>query len=128
MTEVRWYADDVMGIVDNANDEMLLALAYQVEAEAKVRAAVDTGFMRNTTYVNGAGTNTFAAKTQTNDNRDYHTVSSAQAAPEREVVVGVAADYAVYSEMEQPFLYPALVVVMNNAGGIIETVGKKHFD
>lgn len=120
---VKWYEQDVLLRVENASAEFLLALGFQVEAEAKVRAPVDTGFLRNSSYVNGAGQNTFVPR----HDGDRETVGSAQSA-EDGVAVGFGADYAVYVEANQPFLYPALQSVAQQAEGIIEAVGRKHFD
>jgi hypothetical protein len=130
---VKWYEQDVLLRVENASAEFLLALGFQVEAEAKVRAPVDTGFLRNSSYVNGAGQNTFVPRHETLTSKktgqtaEHETVGSAQSA-EDGVAVGFGADYAVYVEAEQPFLYPALQSVAQQANGIIEAVGRKHFD
>lgn len=124
MSNINWYEQDVIAKVADASAEFLLAMGFQVEAEAKVNAPVDTGFLRNSSYVNGAGQNTFTPR----QDGDRETVSSIPTPADGEVVVGFAADYAVYVEAEQPFLYPALQRVASQANGIIEAVGKKHFD
>lgn len=124
---VNWYEEDVILAAEGAMGEALLALAFQVEAEAKVKAAVDTGFMRNSSYVVGGNENTFHARSEEKDGREYNTVNSPEPAAPGGAVVGFAADYSIYVETQQPFLYPALRSVANQADATIEAVGKRTF-
>lgn len=124
MSNINWYEQDVIAKVADASAEFLLAMAFQVEAEAKPNVPVDTGFLRNSSYVKGAGTDTFTPR----QDGDRETVSSILTPADGEVVVGFAADYAVYQEIKNNFLHSALQRVAAQAGGIIESVGKKHFD
>lgn len=133
--QVNWYEDDVLLVTDNANQEWLLALAFQVEAQYKVRAEVDTGFMRNATYVEGAGQSTFTARSAELESNKTGTTSThktitAPRQPETdgEVVIGVGADYAIYSELRSNALYQALEAVATEAPAVIQSVGRKHFD
>jgi hypothetical protein len=122
---INWHAQDVLLAADKAQREMLLRLAFQVEGEYKVRAAVDTGFMRNSTYVNGAGESSFIAQ-----ERDGHNTapSPEQPSTDSEVIMGVAADYAIWSEILTNALYEALQAVAAQAPATITAVGRKHFD
>lgn len=123
MSEVNWYENDLRIAIDNASDEFLKALALQITGEAKVDAPVDTGFLRNSDYVIAPGMNTFTPQ----DGPDGRsTVHSAPSVGDKEAVAGFAADYAIYVEMDHPFLYPALLRVQRQAGGIIEQAGRKH--
>lgn len=126
-SRVNWYEQDVLAVVDGATQEGLLAIAFQIEAIAKTKAAVDTGFMRNSSYVTGGDTNTFQASSQEINGRQYETVSSPEPAPPGGATVGFGADYTIYEESRQPFVYPAAVQAMQDAGGILETVGRQHF-
>lgn len=124
MSEINWYEQDVMLAVEGATQDFLLAMAHQVIAEAKPNVPVDTGFLRNSDYVIGAGTNTFTPK----HSGDKQTVSSPPTPQDDEVVAGFAADYAVYQEIQRSFLANALESVAQQAQGIIQTAGKKHFN
>lgn len=126
-SRVNWYAEDVLAVVDGASAEMMEALAFQVEAVAKTKAAVDTGFMRNSGYVVTQGVNTFQARSEEIDGQQHDTVNNPEPAPPNGATVGFAADYSIFVETRQPFLYPALQQVMQTAGGTIESVGKRHF-
>lgn len=72
-------------------DDVALALAFEVEARAKIHAAVDTGFMKNNIDTEGP---------------DIHGRGQA--------VVNSAADYSIYVELgtrnaaAQPFMAPAV--------------------
>lgn len=126
-SQVNWYEQDVLLAAGNAMQEALLAIAFQIEAEAKVKAPVDTGFMRNSAYVVGGDTNTFQAQTQDASGRQYETATHPEPAPPNGVTVGFAADYTIFVEAQQPFLYPAAQRVARQAGGTIEAVGRRHF-
>jgi hypothetical protein len=132
---INWHAQDVLLAADKAQREWLLRLAFQVEGEFKVRAAVDTGFMYNATYVNGAGESNFIAqeKTLRSEKTGQMGVHRTAPSPEQpqddsEVIMGVAADYAIYSEIRTNALYEALQAVAAQAPATITAVGRKHFD
>lgn len=120
---VNWFQDDVILAVDGASAQSLLAFAFQIEAIAKTKAAVDTGFMRNSGYVVGVDTNTFQARSE--DGRE--TVSAPEPAPPGGATVGFAANYTIYEEERNPFVYPAVLAVQQEAGGIIQNVGRETF-
>lgn len=120
---VNWYEEDVILAVDGASAQALLAIAFQIEAIAKTKAAVDTGFMRNSGYVVGVDTNTFMDR----DSDGHETVDHPEPAPPGGATVGFAANYSIYVEQRQPFLYPAALAVQQEAGGIIEAVGRETF-
>jgi|GEM_PF-5403482 len=124
MTEIRWHERDVLIVFENASKDFLLAVAHQVEAEAKPGMRVDTGFNRNSSYVVGAGENTFQSR---NEGTRSTVPTATQPRTDDEIVVGFAADYAIYQELANPTLYPALVRVAQQASGIVDTVGRKHF-
>lgn len=125
--KVNWYAEDVLLLVDEATDEIVTELAFQVEGEAKVGATYDTGFMRNAIY----------AVTPL-ANRRGQAMSEARAAADRdlapepsigpgEAAVHGAAEYTIYQEMAVGFMYGALEKAKALADGIITKVGKGKF-
>jgi hypothetical protein len=122
--DVNWYAEDVKLAVQGVAMESLLAIAHQLIAEAKVDAPVETGFMRNSGYVVGAGDNTFIAQRDTANGRDYATVDNPPPVADNEVVAGFAADYTIHVEERHPFIYPALVRVAQQVAGIVQKVDK----
>lgn len=118
--DVNWYADDVKLAVQGVGRDALLAIAFQIIAEAKPDVPVDTGFLRNSDYVVGAGKNTFIAQ----QNDDRRTVPNPPPTEDNEVIAGFAADYAIHVETRHPFLYPALLRVRQQVDGIIKQVSK----
>lgn len=120
-SEVNWYGDDVALVIEGIAEEALLQMAYQIEAEAKIEAPVDTGFLRNSIYVHSKRASTF--RHQSNGDH-YETIGSPPAAENGVVVVGAGALYAVYAEMRRSFLYVALQRMQRQFGGIIQSVAR----
>ena len=122
-----WRADEVILALEGATREGLLALAYQLEGEIKVGAtpSVDTGFMRNSTYVHSSEASSFQAQSKvlksnkTGQKSLHQTVNAPPPADDETVYVGVAADYAIYRESVDPFVYPALQRVARTAGATV---------
>jgi len=129
---VKWYGDEVLLQLKEATAEMLDAAAHLIETEAKINAAVDTGFMRNSIYVVTPISNTYG-KTDASgsfqskkEKRQVERRLAPQAnAPEDGAVVVVGAEYAIYEEMHRAFLYPALEKVASSKGAEIVSAGKK---
>ncbi len=134
---VNWYAEDVLATADGATYEALLALAFQIEGEAKVNIVgndqVDTGFMLNSAYIVGDGINTFQSHSAVLTSKKraqkglHETVNGPPPVMDGEILAGFAADYAIYQESERPFLYPAAQKVISQAAGTLTAVGKRHF-
>ena len=127
--KVNWYENDVLLKIAGATDDVLNSLALYVEGEAKVNMNVDTGFMRNATYtilVNGdTGT---GAESGSYTNRAGKSVQrnrvAVPAIPEGAAAVHSAAEYAIFQELLNPSLYPALEKAKKIAKGVIEEIGK----
>lgn len=119
MTEVNWYTDEVVLLFENITEEAALQAAFQVEAEYKINARVDTGFMRNSTYVHSAKTSTFQPSAQTIQGVMHETTGSPPPVEENTVYVGVGANYAIYNEMQDSALYGALQRVAAQFGAMI---------
>lgn len=126
MTRVDWYADKVVLLLEGITYDSLLRLAYMIEAEAKIGAPVDTGFLRNTIYVHSKKGSTFQARSQelkskkTGSSSVHRTADGPASGDKDSIIVGVAALYAVYAEIRQPFLYPALQKLVRQFGAIIK--------
>ncbi len=118
-TRVVWYGDKVRREVQDDINRALTAVALQIEAQAKVEITnnrqIDTGFLRNTGYTIAPERNTFNevdASGQYTSRRTGQTVRRervpAPVTPEKgEAIVGFAADYAVYQELRNSFLFRA---------------------
>lgn len=134
--KVNWYGERVKLQVDNATKRILDALAFQIEAQTKVNitdnAQVDTGFMRNSTYVATPLSNTFS---QVAEPGNYPSSKTGQSVPrnraaaveprEGAAIVAVAADYAVYQEIRESFLWRAVEEVAGSrADAVIQRAGK----
>lgn len=94
--KIDWFQDRV--ILEAVNALNLEELAFRVEERTKINIVgngqVDTGFMLGSTFTEAAD-------------------------PER-VAVGVGAEYAIYQENVNPFLYPALLEAANEVGGTVK--------
>ncbi len=91
-TRVVWYGDKVKREVRADIDKALTAVALQIEGQARVEITnngqIDTGFMRASGYTKP---------------------------PEKGVVVvGFAADYAIFQELRNSFLFRAAERVRGN--------------
>lgn len=113
-----------------AVDQSIRKAAFDVEAQAKLGAAVDTGFMRSSVYV------------ELHDSSDYGNAidppAGAELLPEiaraedgHTAYVAVAASYAIYVEMgtsrmaAQPFLGPAFDAVMPSLTSALEHIEER---
>jgi len=129
-SKVNWYENDVLLAVEGATDDILNALALWVEGEAKENMNVDTGFMRNSTYTILAGGNVpnsgwGSGKYSNKAGRSVQRNRIAQPeVPEHAAAVHSAAEYAIYQEIENPSLYPALQRARKQAKGVIQEVGR----
>jgi hypothetical protein len=131
--EVNWYKEEVIAHFTGLNRKGLAAVAARIEGQAKINIVandqVDTGFMLNTVYHVAEDGSSYG---QT-DSGGYYTNQEGQqvqreAAPEAplpagyDALVAVGANYAIFQEMAESFLYQALLDVAAEAGSIIETV------
>lgn len=104
-------------------DRIVMSLAFDIEAQAKQNAPVDTGALENSIYVEGKDKSGYqqAAAAVTSRRPKVHT--GQHPIPSGKVIanVGPCVDYAEYVELgvyAQPFLLPAAYSVANkmNAG------------
>jgi putative intracellular protease/amidase len=135
--KVDWYAEDVILKLEQTTRRGLEALAAYIEGQAKIQIVendqVDTGFMVNSvyhaaadagsTYAAANGTGEYVNKAGESVNREL--APEADLPAEYDALVCVGANYAIYQEMAQPFLYPALLRGAAAAKAIIETKAKE---
>jgi len=131
---VDWYGEELMLHIKEATDVMLTTAAFAVVGQTQVNIEnnkqVDTGFMKNTVYAVAPGGEKGGIRSpgQYKSKKEDRMVSR-NAAPQRSpkqdgALVGVAAEYALYQEMRNSFLYRALEQVAGSQGGEIVAAGK----
>lgn len=120
---INWYENKVRVEVDRITRRGLLAIAHQIEGQTKVNITdngqVETGFLRNSVYVTGLGESSYG---QANQSGEYTSQKSGdvverELAPEisnddKSVAIVAGANYAIYQEMEDSFLFRALEQVV----------------
>jgi hypothetical protein len=128
-TRIEWHGDAARAEIRADIDRALTAIAIQIEAQAKVNITdngqVDTGFLRSSGYVIGPGVNSFTdipaggtfTSEKSGDQVQRDRVPSPEQPPEGGAVVGFAADYAVWQEEANSFLFRAAEMV---AGSVAE--------
>lgn len=134
--EVNWYEDELMLVLENATRKGLAALAARVDGLAKINIVendqVDTGFMLNTVYHVAEGVSTYAATAESGEytgktgvGRFVDKAPEAKLPDEYEALVAVGADYAIFQEQQNSFLFKALLQASQEAGGIIQAAAKE---
>ncbi|MBK8987381.1 MAG: hypothetical protein IPM39_15110 [Chloroflexi bacterium] len=131
--KVNWYAEDVVVKFTKLSERALEAAAARVDALTKINIVandqVDTGFMVNSVYFATDGNSSYMDSGGVFTDKHGNQVER-QMAPEATLkdgaaaLVCVGANYAIFQEMDNPFLYPALLTVRGEMKGIIETVAK----
>jgi hypothetical protein len=120
---VNWYGDQVQVQIGQATRQALLAIGYQIEAQAKVNITnngqVDTGFMLNSVYTtDGANGSTYGPAERNAGARNPDVSMAPEVDPgEGAVAVAVGAEYAIHQETRNSFLYRAAEQV---AGSVAE--------
>jgi hypothetical protein len=132
--QVNWYGEDVMLRIADATQETLDELALVGEGNAKQNIVannqVDTGFMVNSVYAITSKGHDLSAASGEYANRSgqmvHRDAGDAQSVDEGEAAIACAAEYAIHQEMRNSFLYRALEQLANEAGGVIERVGREQ--
>lgn len=132
--EVTWYGKEVALLLEKATRVGLAQLAAEVDGLAKqnivANGQVDTAFMLNSVYFVTHDESTYADDSGAHINNAGNFVER-QMAPEAplpdeyDALVCVGANYAIFQEEKQPFLYPALVQAQAIAGGVIEKAAQE---
>jgi hypothetical protein len=133
VSKLNWYGDDARIHIDGLTADGLRAAVLQMSAEAKINATtngqVDTGFMRNSIYTifpDGQSSYGDILTSGRYTNRQGDVVERV-AAPEGDLpdgagvtaVLAVAAEYALYQEIAQPFIWPAIDAVRDQIGRLM---------
>jgi len=127
--KVDWFERDVLLKIEDTTDEALTDLAFQGEALAKVNiqanGQIDTGFMLNSTYGLGpTGDHRAQAEAEASAVAERQ-MAGPPSLEEGQAAIHAAAEYAVYQEMANSFLYRAVEQLQEEAGGIIEDVARR---
>jgi hypothetical protein len=122
--EVHLHLDHVLMRVGAEVSAGMAAIAYQIEGRAKVKVVendqIDTGFMLNAIYpVTKKGSGFMLAATQAEAKADREVIDETMPS-EDEAMVVAGANYSIYQEMRQSFLYAGALDVANDLGGLAE--------
>ncbi len=124
--DVKWYGDSILAQVKVAGQRMADEAALQIEAQTAVEIVsngqVDTGFMLNSVYSVTSGGSSFNPGQA---ERAYRIALPPPDVPEGGAVVGVAAEYALWQELENSFLFRAAEIVAGTMGAPIIDAGKE---
>jgi hypothetical protein len=120
--EVRWDKERVTALFVGASMKVLSELAFIGEGKVKINITdngqVDTGFMRSSAYAVTPEKSSYAP--------EFERRPDAQAAPavllpdDHTAALAVAAEYAVYQEVQQSFLFRALEQLASEFNGAVE--------
>lgn len=126
--QLNWYANDVLLVVNSANDDLITRLVFLGEGYAKVGAPVDTGFMRNAIYgIAPLKDNRAQAEAEAGGVAD-RPLAPGPALEAHGGAIHGAAEYTIYQEMEAGFMYGALERLRDVVDAEIVAVGKEHFE
>ena len=128
--EVLWYDNQVSLVIQDKSIEALAALAVEIEAQAKINIVdndqVDTGFMLNSIYWKVGPKNTYESTwgSGTYDG-ESGPEQSRERAPQADLgnadgYVAVGAEYAIYQELQDPYLMPALQAIASKRGAQVK--------
>ena len=128
--KIDWYDEEVLLIIEELTAEALEVTAYDVASLARQNIVnkdlIDTGFMMNSTYAKGAFNSRYNDAVQAQGmNPKAEIFPDVNLESDTEAIVAVAAEYGLYVEMKQPYLYPALVEGSHRAGGHIQIKAKE---
>jgi hypothetical protein len=126
---VNWRTEQVTAIFVKASMDTLSELAFIGEGRTKINITdndqVDTGFMRASTYAVTPGKSDYAGNIAEAGLRAYEGDARRDAAPavalpnDHTVAIAVAAEYAIYQEMLNPFLFPAIESLAKDFNGVV---------
>lgn len=133
MSQVNWYGEDVTLKIAGATQEMLDQLALEGEGLAKINIRendqIDTGFMMNSVAaITSKGIGELPLSGEYEDRAGKMVHRESVPLPEAEAGsagIGCAAEYAIYQEMKQSFLYRALEKLSERLDAVIERVARE---
>jgi hypothetical protein len=125
--KVDMHLDHVMLRVEGATDEVLHAVALQVEGTTKRNIVsndqIDTAFMLNSVYTESQEGSTFGKTWDGPPGKKAPKVRLPRLFSA--AAVHVSAVYAIYQEMMDPFLRPAAQEVAGQVNGIADSVYRR---
>jgi len=134
--DVKFYLDHVKVVIEGATDEALAAAAHQIEGAAKVKVTendqVDTGFMRSAIYTvtrKGSGYGGAQAEAQGKSGGKKRAMAHEEKLPadkNTRAAVVAGANYSIYQEAAQSFLYAGADAEKDNIGGTVEAVYREQ--
>jgi hypothetical protein len=134
--EIDWFEEEVSFQIKGATDESIRAAAFWIESEARQNIQrnnqIDTSFMINSGYVRTEKDSTYS-ETQSSgqftnkqgDPVERDRAPQIQLPKGQTALVAFGANYTLWQELIQPFLFPALEAAKRQTGGIIEKTAKK---
>ena len=128
---MAFYTKQVMQVAQGLVDDMITALAFQVEGQAKINVRengqIDTGFMLNSIYTVAPEGNTYRQAWQTGDYKgqagdtEHRELGEQMPAKLNAALVVVGAEYGLFQETRNSFLYRALSQVAAATPGAAAT-------
>ncbi len=134
------YLDHVKAAVEGATEEVLKKLAFRIVERTQLNIRendqIDTGFMVNSVYPvwkEGSGYEGAANEAEAHNVRKTgEVVKGIRMAPEEQLPedaaagVVVGANYAIYQEVLNAFLYPAAEAAAAEFGGLAEQIYREE--
>lgn len=119
---MAFYTKRVMEAARGRADDVVTAMAFQVEGQAKINVRengqIDTGFMLNSIYTVAPEGNTYRQAWSTGDyastkegGAEHRELGGEMSAREHMALVVVGAEYGLFQETRNSFLYRALDMV-----------------
>jgi hypothetical protein len=140
--ETKLYLDHVKVVVDNATAEVLKRLGFRIQERAQLNIRsndqIDTGFLINSIYT--VWKDDGSDYEQARASAEAQTVSSKSGRPvdhegdmapkvdlqaNAAAAVVIGANYAIYQEAANPFLYPAAEAAAIEFGGTATAIYKE---
>lgn len=118
---VKWYGGKVLDLIEQTNGDILDVVARRLESHIKRNIRdnnqVRTGFMSDSTYVITPKSGSTYSQTPTNGTyrdrktgQDVRREKAPEASPSKpnRALIGVAADYALFPELQNSFAFRAV--------------------
>lgn len=130
--KVNFHIDHVLVRFKKASEPMAEAIALQMEAYTKDKITsnrqIDTGFMRNATYIVSRRLSTFGKANASGVYQGKKRKLAPQVSLPSNALAACAngAAYAIFQEEKKPFMYPAAVKTAADVHGKAEKVFKEN--
>lgn len=127
MSDVKWYGAEVKMLVERATKKLLNQIVFQGEGHTKVNirenGQIDTGFMVNSVYAVSAERDSYAESRGGAQACNPKATMSQEIRPgHNEAILAVGAEYAIYQEARQSFLWKAVEQLQAEFPQIARTV------